>query len=126
MTTTPLPEIHREHFEAWLMAQADDRVFDYTDSTGCLCCMFFREMTSLQTPIVGPARYRDLENIGIERPLPRWVLQVLEDGRMFAPNISGRYTFRYIKQAYQKLFPATPAQAGTVATATAVTKETVA
>lgn len=46
--------INREHFEAWLFSQPDDRRFEYLEGqpsslTGCVVCNFLREQTNITT-----------------------------------------------------------------------------
>lgn len=41
-------QIQQERFEAWLFSQPDEREFDYTRSTDCVICNFFRETTAIK------------------------------------------------------------------------------
>lgn len=96
-----LPEIHKERFEAWLMAQPDDRTFEYSDSSGCLCCMFFKENTSLHNPSVGPTNYNADDDFSAVATLPAFVIDTLAQRE----SDSHLYTFGSIKTIWRKLFP---------------------
>lgn len=72
-----MTEINREHFEAWLFSQPEERKFNYLDVTGgCAVCSFIRETTNFTNCAGGSdASGIDLENRfgGPKVHLPEWM-----------------------------------------------------
>lgn len=92
--------INREHFEAWLFSQPDERTFIYTEGAadapiGCLLCNFIREQTNITAFYVG-ASYLTTENK--TEPLMVWF-------SLFCPNKSYKFTAKEAKDNYLTLFP---------------------
>lgn len=46
--------IHKEHFEAWLFGQPDNREWVYTSPTSCVICCFLREQCRIEQALVNP------------------------------------------------------------------------
>lgn len=100
--------INREHFEAWLFSQPDERTFEYIygsydSNPGCLLCNFLRETTNINKFEVG----RIIVSMnGTNYPLPNWFInllskQWLKEHEFYSRNI----TFKEVKEHYLLLFP---------------------
>lgn len=95
--------INREHFEAWLFSQPDERMFNYsegfnTDQIGCVMCNFLRENTNISQFCVGYSTFIHGEEWNDER-LPAWFVNTMD-------KRSGRYiSAKEVKQLYLQEFP---------------------
>lgn len=96
--------INREHFEAWLFSQPDERLFNYTegfdsDRIGCVMCNFLRENTSIYPFAIGYGTYAYGVGINQEASLPTWFVSIMA-------LRSGRYiTAKEVKSLYLQEFP---------------------
>lgn len=95
-----MTEINREHFEAWLFAQPDDRPYVYgegfpNDPVGCIVCNYLREQTNEKDFVVGGSQ-QGIAKIEQVTPFPRWLAEVLW-------RCASLTTFGAAKKVYTKL-----------------------